>query len=64
MICESVSHSATFDFLQPNGLQLARLFCPWNYPGKDNWSELPFPSAVDLFNPGIELGSPELQTDS
>ena len=28
------------------------------------WSEEPFPSPVDLPNPGIELGSPALQADS
>ena len=28
------------------------------------WSELPFPTPGDLLNPGIELGSPELQADS
>ena len=28
------------------------------------WSGLPFPSPGDLPDPGIELGSPELQADS
>ena len=28
------------------------------------WSRLPFPSPVDLPNPGIESGSPALQADS
>ena len=28
------------------------------------WSGLPFPSAGDLPNPGIEPGSPALQADS
>ena len=28
------------------------------------WSGLPFPSPGDLPDPGIELGSPELQVDS
>ena len=28
------------------------------------WSGLPFPSPGDLPNPGIELGSPALQTDA
>ena len=28
------------------------------------WSEVPFPSPGDLPDPGIELGSPALQTDS
>jgi len=28
------------------------------------WSELPFPTPVDLPNPGVELGSPAFQADS
>ena len=31
---------------------------------QEYWSELPFPSPGDLPNPGIEAGSPVLQTDS
>ena len=34
-------------------------FCRQEY-----WSGLPFPSPVDLPDPGIELGSPALQADS
>ena len=30
--CQSLSLS---DFLQPHGLQAARLLCPWNSPGKN-----------------------------
>ena len=30
---------------------------------QEYWSRLPFPFPGDLFNPGIELGSPALQTD-
>ena len=29
---------------------------------QDYWSGLPFPSSADLSNPGIEPGSPALQT--
>ena len=29
-----------------------------------SWSGLPFPSPGDLLNPGIEPGSPALQTDA
>ena len=32
---ENVSLSVTSDSLQPQGLQPARLFCPWNSPGKN-----------------------------
>ena len=31
---------------------------------QESWSGLPFPSPGDLPNPGIEPGSPALQTDS
>ena len=31
---------------------------------QEYWSGLPFPSPVDLCNPGIEHGSPALQTDA
>ena len=30
---------------------------------QEYWSEQPFPSPVDLPDPGIELGSPALQLD-
>ena len=38
--------------------------CPWDSPGKNYWSGLPFPSPGDLPNPGIEPWSPALQADS
>ena len=31
---------------------------------QEYWSGLPFPSLEDLPDPGIELGSPDLQADS
>ena len=34
------------------------------FSGPELWSREPFPSPGDLLNPGIELGSPELQVDS
>ena len=34
------------------------------FPRQEYWSELPFPSAGDLPNPGIEPRSPSLQADS
>ena len=34
MKTESVSLSVMFDPLWPHGLLLARLFCPWNFPGR------------------------------
>ena len=46
--------------LRPHGLQTARLLCPCDFPGKNIWSGLPFPSPEDLSNPGIEPASPAL----
>ena len=34
------------------------------FPSQEYWSGLPFPSARNLPNPGIEPGSPALQADS
>ena len=31
----SVSCSVVLDSLQPHGLQPIRVFCPWDFPGKD-----------------------------
>ena len=33
-------------------------------PRREDWSGLPFPSPGDLPDPGIEAGSPALQSDS
>ena len=41
-------------------LHPARLLCPWVSPGQN--TGLPFPSPGDLPYPGIEPGSPVLQT--
>ena len=41
-------------------LWTATILCPWNFPGKEYWSGLPFPSPGDLPYPGIELVSPPL----
>ena len=58
-----ISHSVESNSLQPHGLTPARLLCPCGFLGKKT-SGLPFPSPGDLPNPGIEPGSPALQTDS
>ena len=34
-MCACVSHSVVSDSLRPHGLQLTRLLCPWNSPGKN-----------------------------
>ena len=52
----SVSHSVLSDSLQTHGLQSARLFCPWDFPGKNTGVGCHFP----LSDPGIEPTSPAL----
>ena len=37
-----------------------RLLCPWDFPGKEYWSGLPFPSPEDLPDPQIKPTSPAL----
>ena len=37
---------------------------PMGFSRQEYWSDLPFPSPVDLPNPGIKPGSPVLQADS
>ena len=45
------------DSLRRHGLQPTRLLCPWNFPGKNYCSGLPFPAPRDLPDPGMEPGS-------
>ena len=54
------------DFLWPQGLQPARLLCPWGFLKQEYWSGLlcPPPGGGGLPNPGIEPRSPILQVDS
>ena len=46
--------------LWPRESQPTKPLCPWDFPCKDNWSGLPFPSPGDLPHPGMEPGSPAL----
>ena len=39
-------------------MQLARLFCPWDFPGRNTGMGLPYLSPGDLPDPGIEPASP------
>ena len=48
----------------PRDCGLPRLLCPWGFSRQEYWSGLPCPPPGDLPNPGTELRSPELQTDS
>ena len=53
------------DSLRPHGLWPARLFCPWDSPGKNIGAGCHFLlQGGDLFDPGIKPGSPALQADS
>ena len=60
-----VSHSVVSDSLRPHGPQPARLLCPWDSPGKSTGVGCRFlPQGMDLYDPGMEPGSPALQADS
>ena len=59
-----ISHSVVSDFLQPHGLQPARLFYPWGFFRQEYWSELPCPPLGDRPNPRIKPKSSALQIDS
>ena len=41
--------------LWPHGLWPTRLFCPWDFPGKNTGADCHFPPPRDLPNPGIKL---------
>ena len=56
-MCES--RSVMSDSLRPHGL-----YGSWSSPGQNIEVGKPFLSPGDLPNPGIEPGSPALQTDS
>ena len=64
VLCAVLRCSVVSDSLQPHGLQLARILCPWGVSKQEYWSELPFLSPEDLPNPGNGLRSPALQADS
>ena len=59
----SVSRLVMSDSLQPLGLQPARLLST-EFSRQKYCSGQPFPSPGDLPEPGIKIGSPELQADS
>ena len=64
MACAVLSRSVMYNSLQPLGLQLARLLCPWGFSRQEYWSGLPSPPPADLPKPGIQPRSPTLQADS
>ena len=57
-------HSVVSNSLQPHGLQLTKLLCPWGFSRQEYWSGLPCSPPGDLSNPEIEPRSPTLQVDS
>ena len=59
-----LSHSVLSNSFQPQGLQPARLLCPWRFSRQEYWRGSPCPSPGDLPNPGTEPRSPALQADS
>ena len=54
-----LSHSVMFNSLQPYGLSLTRLLCPWDGPGKNTGVGCHFPLPRDFPYPGIEPTSSE-----
>ena len=41
-----LSRSVTSDSVRPHRRQPTRLPCPWDSPGQEHWSGLPFPSPM------------------
>ena len=58
--CHCESCSVVSNSLQPHGLY----FPSMEFSRPESWSGQPFPSLVDLPNPGIKPRSPPLQVDS
>ena len=61
---ESVSSSVVSDSFETPWAIHVRLLCPWDSPGKNTRSGLPFPSPGDLPDSVFEPGSLALQADS
>ena len=57
-ICALLSRSVMSNSLQPHGLQLARLLCPWGFSRPEYWNGLPCPPPGDLPNQGLKPGLP------
>ena len=52
------AYSVTSSSLQPHGRQHTRHLCPWDSPGQEYWSGLPFPPPGALPDSGMEPTSP------
>ena len=59
-----ISCSIKSSSFRPQGLQPAKLLCPWHFPGKNTGVHYHFLLQGNLPDPGIEAGSPTLQADS
>ena len=55
-LCMCVSCSLVSNSLQPHGLGLARLFCPWDSPGKNTGAGCPFPPQEIFLTQGLNPG--------
>ena len=62
-VCVCLVTQSCLTLCNPVGLPF-RLFYPWGFSRQEYWSGLPCPLPGDLPNPGIELRSSTLQTDS
>ena len=62
--CTVLSRSVVSHSLQPHGLQLTKLLCPWGFSRQEYWSRMPCPPPGDLPTPGNEPRCPTLQADS
>ena len=60
-VVQSLSHVRLFATSQTVAYQAPPSM---GFSRQEYWSGLPFPSPADLPNPGIEPGSPALQTDA
>ena len=61
VMCQQLSHVRLF--LTPQTVA-CQVLLSMEFSRQEYWSGLPFSSPRDLYNPGIELGSPALQADS
>ena len=63
-VCVCVSRSVMSDFCSPMDFKAHEAPLSMEFSMQECWSRLPFPSPVNLLDPGIEPGSPALQVDS
>ena len=63
-MCVVWCHSVISISLGPQGLESARLPCPWGFSRQKSWTGFPCPPPGYLPNPGMEPRSPAMQEDS